>query len=55
MKTILTMRVNQARRFLGELGWWRLLLLLAAVGIGTFGAFAWAIRSRTQPPGPALA
>jgi hypothetical protein len=54
MKTILTMRANQARRFLGELGWWRLLLLLAAVGIGTFGAFAWAIRSRTLPLGPGL-
>jgi hypothetical protein len=54
MKTILTMRVNQARRFLGELGWWRLLLLLAAVGIGTFGAFAWAVRSRTLSPGPGL-
>lgn len=54
MKTILTMRVNQARRFLGELGWWRLLLLLAAVGLGTFGAFAWAVRSRTLPPRPEL-
>ncbi|MBD0260059.1 MAG: hypothetical protein ICV83_30440 [Cytophagales bacterium] len=54
MKTILTIRANQARRFLGELGWWRLLLLLAAVGMGTFGAFAWAVRSRTLPPGPGL-
>jgi hypothetical protein len=48
------MRVNQGLRFLAELGWWRLLLLLAAVGAGTFAAFAWAVRSRTLPPVPLL-
>jgi hypothetical protein len=48
------MRVNQGRRFLGELGWWRLLLLLGAVGIGTFAAFSWAVRSRAFPAVPLL-
>jgi hypothetical protein len=54
MKAILTMRANQGLRFLAELGWWRLLLLLAATGAGTFAAFAWAVRSRALPAVPLL-
>ncbi len=48
------MRVNQGLRFLAELGWWRLLLLLGAVGVGTFAAFSWAVRSRALPAVPLL-
>jgi hypothetical protein len=48
------MRLNQGRRFLAELGWWRLLLLAAVVGAAAFAAFAWAVRSRTLPAVPLL-
>lgn len=54
MKAILTMRVNQGLRFLGELGWWRLLLLLGATGVAAFGAFSWAVRVRGLPEVPLL-
>ena len=54
MKAILTMRVNQGLRFLGELGWWRLLLLLGAAGVAAFRAFTWAVRTRGLPEVPLL-